>query len=99
MKVPFEQVADFCEQHLDATRGPEIGMTFGAVIHALGRLAAHPGEDDPEWRRLNDRTEELLMEFSKRFIIAYGWVGDDKIEQAEPMSMRNNMTYDSSNRE
>lgn len=49
MEVPFNEVADFCERHLEATRGREIGMTFGAAVQALARLAAHPGdEDDPE---------------------------------------------------
>lgn len=91
----FEQVADFCERHLEATRGREIGMTFGAAIQALGRLSAHPGdEDDPEWRWLNERGEELLLEFSKRFIVDYGWVGDDKIKPLEPTTMRTNMIYD-----
>jgi hypothetical protein len=91
----FEQVADFCERHLEATRGREIGMTFGAAIQALGRLSAHPGdENDPEWCRLKERGEELLLEFSKRFIVDYGWVGDDKTKPMEPTSMNTNMTYD-----
>ena len=42
MKQSFEQVADFCERHLEATRGREINMTFGAAIQASGRLADHP---------------------------------------------------------
>lgn len=72
----LEQVADFCERHLESTRGPEIGMTFGSAIQTLGRLADHTGnQDDPEWRLLNDRADELLLEFSKRFIVAFGWVG------------------------
>lgn len=91
----FEQVADFCERHLETTRGREIGMTFGATIQALGRLAADRGDDDdPEWRQLKERADELLLEFSKRFIVAYGWVGDDKIKPVEPTSMKANMIYD-----
>ena len=38
MKQPFEQVADFCERHPEATRGREVGMTLGAPINALGRI-------------------------------------------------------------
>jgi hypothetical protein len=95
MKQSFEQVADFCERHLEATRGREIGMTLGAAISALGLIAAHPGdEDDAEWRQLNEQADELLLEFSKRFIIDYGYVRDDKIEPVEPMTMRTNMIYD-----
>jgi hypothetical protein len=95
MKQSFKQVADFCERHLEATRGREIGMTLGAAINALGRIAAHPGdEDDTERRQLNERADELLLEFSKRFIVDYGWVGDDKIKPVEPTSMRTNMIYD-----
>jgi len=91
----FQEVADFCERHLETARGREIGMTFGAAINALGRLADHPSDDDdPEWRQLNDRADELLLEFPKRFIVDYGWVGDGKIKPVEPMSMRTNMIYD-----
>ena len=100
MKESFDEVADFCERHLEATRGREIGMTLGAAIQALGRLSAHPGdEDDAEWRQMKERADELLLEFSKRFIVAYGWVGDDKIKPVEPMSMRTNMIYDPGNSE
>lgn len=91
----FEQVADFCERHVEANRGREIGMTFGAAIQALGRLAEHPGDDDdPEWRQLKERADELLLEFSKRFIVDFGWVVDDKIKPVEPTSMRTNLIYD-----
>ena len=54
MNGPFEDVVDFCERHLETTRGREIGMTFGAAISALGRVAAHPSDtNDPLWRQLN----------------------------------------------
>ena len=100
MKESFTQVADFCERHLEATRGREIGMTFGAAIQALGRVADHPSNaSDPERRWLNDRAEELLLEFSKRFLVAYGWVESNKIKPVEPMSMITNMTYDSGRRD
>jgi hypothetical protein len=42
LKSSFEDVADWCEMHLEAQRGREIGMTFGAAIRAYGRLAALP---------------------------------------------------------
>lgn len=75
-------------------------MTFGTAIQALGRLAAHSGdEDDAEWWWLNEKADELLLEFSKRFIVDYGWVGDDKIKPVEPTSMRTNMIYDPGIRE
>jgi hypothetical protein len=34
LKQSFEDVADWCERHLEAQRGREIGMTFAAVIRA-----------------------------------------------------------------
>lgn len=95
MKDSFDAVADFSERHLESTRGREIGMTFGTAIRAMGRLAGHPGDEgDPEWRQLNSRSEELLLEFSKRFIVACGAVGNDQVKPLEPTSMRTNMTYD-----
>ena len=70
-------------------------MTFGTAIQALDHLADHPGdEDDPEWRKLNGRAEERLLESSNRFIVGYGWVGDDKVKPLEPTSMITNMVYD-----
>ena len=95
----FEEVAEFCERHLESTRGLEVGMTFGTAIQVLGRLAAHPGiEDDAEWVRLKERADELLLEFSKRFIVDYGWVGD-RMKPVEPTTMRTNMIYDPGKRE
>ena len=32
LEVAFEDVADWCENHLESQRGPEIGMTFGAML-------------------------------------------------------------------
>jgi hypothetical protein len=42
LKDSFEDVADWCEEHLEGQRGREIGMTFGAMLRAYGRLANLP---------------------------------------------------------
>ena len=95
MNKRFEEVAGFCERRLETTHGQEIGMTFGAVISALGRLADHTGDaDDPAWRRLNKRANKLLLDFSMRFLVDHGRLGDSKTKPLEPSSMRTNMAYD-----
>ena len=76
LKEAFEEVADWCEKHLEEKRGPEIGMTFGAMVRAYGRLARFPyrleGEHRADAQReLNGKAEELLSELSSRFLIAY----------------------------
>lgn len=56
VKVAFEDVADWCERHLEDQRGREIGMTFGAMLRAYGRLASLPSRqhgDDARPRRKN----------------------------------------------
>ena len=98
LKGSFEDVADWCERHLEDERGREIGMTFGAVLRAYGRLATHrapPGDDqrDPGERELNARAEALLKELSTRFL-ALGRSPEVRSKLAEPTSMRTNMTYD-----
>ena len=65
LKESFEEVADWCEKHLEDKRGPEIGMTFGAMVRAYSRLARFPyrleGEQRAEAQRdLNAKAEELL---------------------------------------
>ena len=67
----FEAVADWCERHLETTRGREVGMTFGAAVRAYGRLATKPvhllGEKEAlERRTLNEKAEELLLDFGRR---------------------------------
>jgi len=42
LKESFEDVADWCEKHLEDEQGREIGMTFGATLRAYGRLARLP---------------------------------------------------------
>jgi hypothetical protein len=98
LKLSFEEVADWCERHLEAQRGREIGMTFGAMIRAYGRLATlssrlHGEERAARIRRLNDKAEELLLDLSKRFLVAYGWV-ESRTRVVDPKSMRTNMIYD-----
>ena len=97
LKESFEEVADWCEKHLEQQRGPEIGMTFGAMLRAYGRLARRPyrleGEKRAEAQReLNAKAEELLLKLSCRIVAACG--GGERIKPVEPMSIRTNMTYD-----
>ena len=71
----FESVADWCERHLETTRGREVGMTFGAVVKAYGRLATKPvnlleDQEALEQRMLKEKAEELLLDFCRRFVVA-----------------------------
>ncbi len=97
LKDAFEDVADWCERHLEGERGREIGMKFGAMLRAYGRLATLPArlEDEerttPE-RELNARAEKLLLELSTRLLVSYGWEGY-RSKMVEPSSMRTNMIY------
>lgn len=82
LKQSFESVADWCEKHLEEQRGREIGMTFGAMIRAYGRLARFPYRLDGKQRaeaqkELNAKAEELLSELSNRFLIAAGKVDQE----------------------
>jgi len=96
LKSSFEDVADWCEKHLEDQRGREIGMTFGAMLRAYGRLATLPTKLSGEQRaakerQLNAKAEELLFELTTRFFVAHE---SGKSRIVEPMSMRTNMTYD-----
>lgn len=96
LKASFEDVADWCEKHLEGERGTEIGMTFGAMLRAYGRLAtlsARLSGDDraAKEQELNAKAEKLLFEFSTRFFVAFE---SGKPRIVEPTSMRVNMTYD-----
>jgi hypothetical protein len=95
----FEAVADWCERHLETTRGREVGMTFGAAVRAYGRLATKPahllGEKEVVERRLlNENAEKLLLDFSRRFWVAYGWYEDKSKRILQPTNQSTNMTYD-----
>jgi len=96
LKAVFEEVADWCEKHLENKRGQEIGMTFGTMLRAYGRLATLSSrlvghERVAKERELNAKAEELLFDLSTRFFMAYD---SQKGRVVEPMSMRTNMTYD-----
>lgn len=98
LKASFEDVADWCERHLEDQRGREIGMTFGAMLRAYGRLATLPSRLQGEQRsskdrELNAKAEGFLMELSTRFLVAYGWM-ERHSKVVEPISMHTNMTYD-----
>ena len=98
LKSSFEDVADWCEKHLEDQRGREIGMTFGAMLRAFGRVATLPSHLHGEERtakkqELNSNAEELLRELSTRFLIALSSV-ENRSRVLEPSSIRTNMIYD-----
>lgn len=73
LKASFEDVADWCERHLEDRHGRAIGMTFGAVLRTYGRLASPPTrlreeERALEEKTLNARAEKLLRQLSIRFV-------------------------------
>ena len=95
----FESVADWCERHLETTRNREVGMTFGAAVRAYGRLATKPvnlleDQEVLERRVLNEKAEELLFDFCRRFVVTYGWHEDKFKRLASPSQQSTNMTYD-----
>jgi hypothetical protein len=99
LRESFEDVADWCESHLEAERGQDIGMTFGAMLRAYGRLATMPDDpDDPanvrRRRKGDEKAEELLLILSTRFIVALGYFEPHWKKLIEPTSMKTNMTYD-----
>lgn len=94
----FEDVADWCERYLEGVRGREIGMTFGSMLRAYGKLAMHSGENDADQeasmdKELNVKAEEFLLELSARFIVAHGALNKWN-KPVEATSMRTNYTYD-----
>lgn len=98
LKAAFEEVADWCERHLEEQRGREIGMTFGAMLRAYGRLAALPArladcQRMPEARKLNVRAEAFLGRLSTRFLLSSSRM-EMRIPMVEPTSLPMNMTYD-----
>ena len=98
LKASFEEVADWCEKHLEDQRGREIGMTFGTMLRVYGRLATlpsrlHGDQRAAKERQLNAKAEKLLLELSTRFCMAH-YVESRICRIVEPTSMRTNMTYD-----
>jgi hypothetical protein len=95
LKAAFEEVADWCERHLEGQRGPEIGMTFGAMLRAYGQLATLPTRlkgnvRKAKERELNAKAEKLLLEFATRFLMAHEFTS----MMVEATSIHTNMTYD-----
>jgi hypothetical protein len=95
LKNSFEDVADWCERHLEAKWGREIGMTFGAMIRAYARVATIPSSLHGNQRaareeHLNAKAEKLLGELSTRFYMAY----EMKPKLQDAPSYRTNFTYD-----
>jgi hypothetical protein len=83
LQASFEEVADWCERHLERQRGPEIGMTFGTMLRAYARLATlvspRRGEKKAaRARELNARAEKLLLQLATHFVVSYGWVHQSK---------------------
>jgi hypothetical protein len=98
LEASFEGVSDWCERHLEAAHGPEIAMTFAAMLRVYGRLSSLPSELTDEQRmskktQLSTKADELLMDLCTRFLVAYG-NGKEKINPVAPMAMRTNMIYD-----
>jgi hypothetical protein len=97
LKSSFDDVADWCETHLEDQYGPEVGMTFGTLLRCFGRMAASSsGREDSQrggaHRQQDAKAEKLLWQFSTRFLVAFGPTNSKTI--MEPTSMRTNMTYD-----
>jgi hypothetical protein len=85
----FDDVADWCERHLEGRQGLEVGMTFGSLLRTYGRLASLPSRPDgepptPEERDLNAQADALLTPLSNR----------GRCGPLECLSVRTNMTYD-----
>jgi hypothetical protein len=102
LKDSFEDVADWCEKHLENQRGREIGMIFGAMLRAYGRLATLPSHLHGERRaarvrQLNDKAEGFLLELSARSLEVLGRVETTAYLDEETFR-RTNMTYDAGNR-
>ena len=91
----FEDVADWCEKRLEAHWGQEIGLIFGTMLRAYGRLATLPPHLHGDKRafkenELNAHAEELLFALSARFHAAYR----SKSRAVEADFIRTNMMYD-----
>lgn len=97
LRDSFEEVAEWCERHLEAQKGREIGMTFGVLLRAYGRLAVMPGDPEgPKHREADRKAEKLLLnlidQLSPKF--TYGHANDHGMKMAEAKSIATNFTYD-----
>lgn len=103
LKESFEDVADWCESHLEEKRGREIGMTFGAMVRAYGQLATIPSRFHGEERaakeqELNLKAEQLLRVVSSQILLAHDQ-DQNRCRILQPSSMRTNMIYDNGPRD
>jgi hypothetical protein len=103
LQQSFEDVADWCERHLEAQKGRAIGMTFGGMLRAYGRLATmRDGADrrgKVDQRRLQEtKAETMLLILSSRIVAAHSYLKDPDKRMAQPASMRTNMIYDTGGR-
>jgi hypothetical protein len=98
LREEFEDVADWCERHLESRRGREVGMLFGTVLRADGRLAALPDGLSDEQRAAREReldssAETLLAALSLRFRPAFQF-DSRRLDVVDSVGMRTNMIYD-----
>jgi len=98
LKDSFEDVADWCERHLEKQWDREIGMTFGAMLRAYGRLATFSSALSGEKRlvqelKLNATAQKLFLSLPT-LIIDADKLRKERHKPLEPCSMRTNMTYD-----
>jgi hypothetical protein len=98
LNAAFEEVADWCERHLEHQRGPAVGLSFGAMLRAYGRLATLPArlhgyERTFIEKKLNDRAELLLLQLSAFFLTEYNYLGRQP-EMVDGASYPANMIYD-----
>lgn len=97
LKQSFEEVAEWCERHLEAQKNREVGMTFGAMLRAYGRLAAMPGNPEgPKHREANQRAEKLLLDLAGWLTMkfTFGHANDHGMKMDEAKSIVTNFTYD-----
>ena len=98
LKASFEDVANWCEKHLEDERGRAIGMTFGAMLRAHGRLATlstgpHGEQRAAKEQQLNAKAEELLLKLSTKCFLALEIESKGR-RPVDPKSMRTNMIHD-----
>jgi hypothetical protein len=96
----FEDVAALCERHLEARHGWQLGLAFGALIRAYGRLATSPSvlagaERAATVQQLTAEADGLLRDFTRKFQAAYSWEGP-KIGLVLPPSQRTTAAFDTS---
>jgi hypothetical protein len=91
----FEEVADWCERHLEGRQGWSIGMTLGAMLRAYGRLATipptlHGNQRAARETELNDAAEKLLSYLSTH------WLADHDLRErfVDPLPGLTNFMYD-----